>query len=115
MVLGAEAYHLELVLDPASGRLSAYVLDGEMENFVRVAQPALEIVVSIGPEKKTLTLSAVPNSATGETVGSTSLFEGEAEWLKSARDFDAVLTRIEIRGAAFTAVAFNYPKGNDRD
>jgi hypothetical protein len=39
VVLGNEAYHLEFVLDPATGKLSAYVLDGEMEKFVRTASP----------------------------------------------------------------------------
>jgi len=26
-----------------------------------------------------------------------------------------VITSIEIRGTKFTAVAFNFPKGNDKD
>ena len=115
VVLGKEVYHLELVLDPKTGRLSAYVLDGEMENFVRISQPTLEIVATIGAEKKNLTLAAVANPATGETVGSTSLFETQAAWLKSAHEFDAVLTRIEVRSTTFNSVEFNFPKGNDRD
>lgn len=115
VVLGAELYHLELVLDAASGRLSAYVLDGEMEEFIRIAAPSLEISVTAGGQPRTLVLSAVASPATGETVGNTSLFEVQADWLKTMREFDGVLTRIEVRGTAFTAVAFNFPKGNDRD
>ena len=114
VVLGAELYHLELVLDSATGRLSAYVLDGEMENFMRITAPSLEITVA-GQPSRTLVLSPVANPATGETVGSTSLFEVQADWLKSTPTFDAVLTRIEVRGSVFTATAFNFPKGNDRD
>ena len=41
VVLGNEAYHLELVVDAASGTLQVYVLDGEMENFVRVSAPSI--------------------------------------------------------------------------
>ncbi|MDB6128688.1 MAG: hypothetical protein JWM35_2584 [Verrucomicrobia bacterium] len=115
MVLGQEAYHVELVRDAASGRLSAYVLDGEMETFVRISQPAVEMTATVDAGNKSLTLSAMANSATGETVGNTSLFEGQADWLKSASEFNAVLTRIEVRGTTFTAVAFNFPKGNDRE
>src|SRR5476649_1038203 len=65
VVLGAEIYHLEFVLDPASGQLSAYVLDGEMENFIRIAAPSFEIVTTAGGVKRTLFLSAVSNMATG--------------------------------------------------
>ncbi len=74
VVLGAEIYHLEFVLDPASGQLSAYVLDGEMENFIRIAAPSFEVVATVGGVKQTLFLAAVANYATGEKTGDTSLF-----------------------------------------
>ena len=115
VVLGAETYHLELVRDAATGTLTAYVLDGEMENFIRVKGAAIEIVAKIGSGTQTLALQAVANPATGETVGDTSQFEARADWLKSTATFDATLTSLEIKGTAFSAVAFNFPKGNDRD
>lgn len=115
VVLGAELYHLELVRDAGSGRLSAYVLDGEMEGFVRIAQPTIELSVSAGAGAKSLVLTAVANPATGETAGSTALFEGQADWLKTTAKFDAVISRVEIKGNLFTAVPFNFPQGNDRD
>jgi hypothetical protein len=115
VVLGSELYHLELVRDAAAGRLSAYVLDGEMEDFVRVAEPALVITATVNGQPRRLVPDAVANPATGETVGSTSLFETRADWLKTTNEFDAVLARIEVRGTTFIGVAFNFPKGNDRD
>ncbi|HEY5079995.1 MAG TPA: hypothetical protein VII43_09110, partial [Opitutaceae bacterium] len=115
VVLGDEVYHLELVLDAASGVLQAYVLDGELENFVRCAAPSIEIDATVGGSPRTLTLEAVANSATGETVGDTSLFQAQADWLKSAKDFDGVVKSVSIRGTAFAAVRFNFPKGNDAD
>ena len=115
VVLGAELYHLELVRDAETGRLSAYVLDGEMENFNRIAAPRIELTVTIGGQTRPLVLAAVANAATGETVGSTSQFEAQADWLRSTPAFTAVLARIEIRGTPFTAVAFKFPEGNDRD
>ncbi len=115
VVLGTELYHLELVLDASTGRLSAYVLDGEMENFVRIAAPSLEITATVNGQPHSLVLAAVANPATGESVGSTSLFETQADWLKTTKEFDAVLAKIEVRGTTFTAVAFNFPKGNDQD
>lgn len=115
VVLGQEAYHLELVREGETGKLSAYVLDGEMENFIRSAVPSIEVVATIGGKKETLTLAAVANPATGEKVGDTSLFETRADWLKTTAVFDGVLTTITIRGTTFAAVAFNFPKGNDKD
>ena len=115
VVLGREAYHLELVRDAATGKLSAYLLDGEMENFVRVAAPAFEITATVAGTKQALTLTAVANPATGEKIGDTSLFEAQADWLKTTPAFDATLTTLTIRGTTFAAVPFNFPKGNDHD
>lgn len=115
VVLGQELYHLEIVRDADAGRLSAYVLDGEMENFIRLPAPSIEIVATIGGQPRPLELKAMANSATGETVGDTALFEGQADWLKTTANFDAVVTKIEVKGNAFVAVAFNFPKGNDKD
>ncbi len=115
VVLGDEVYHLELVLDPVEGKLQAFVLDGEMENFVRSATPAFEVIATVAGEKRILMFTAVADPATGEKVGDTSLFEATADWLKTIKEFDAVLTSIEIRGGAFSGVVFNFPKGNDHD
>ena len=113
VVLGHEAYHLELVRDAASGRLTAYVLDGEMEAFVRVKAATLEFAVTANGGRRALTLRAVANPATGESVGDTSQFEAQEDWLKTTPVFDAVLASIEIKGSKFEQVAFNFPKGND--
>ena len=115
VVLGNEAYHLELVRDADAGKLTAYMLDGEMEEFIRVKPATFEVVATVGGAKQTLTFHAVANAATGESVGNTSQFEAQADWLKTTANFDATLTTIEIRGTTFSAVAFNFPKGNDQD
>ena len=113
--LGQEEYHVELVLDPASSKLQAYVMDGELENFVRVGAPALEIEARLPDRSEALVLKAVPNTATGETVGDTSLFETQAEWLKKVATFDAVLKELTVKGKSYQNVTFNFPKGNDKD
>lgn len=114
VVLGEEIYHLELVRGD-DGRLSLYVLDGEMENFVRIAAPSITLNVTLNGATRSLQFNAVANSATGETVGDTSLFEARADWLTTTANFDAVIPRLEIRGTTFTNVSFNFPRGNDRD
>jgi len=115
VVLGDEAYHIELVLDAPSGTLQAFILDGEMEGFVRSAAPSIEIVAEAGGAPRTLVLAAVANPATGETVGDTSLFQAQADWLKTTREFDAALGGVTIRGTTFSGVRFNFPRGNDTD
>jgi hypothetical protein len=115
IVLGEEAYHIELVRDAAEGKLDAYILDGEMEQFVRIAQPAIECVVGTGPDRHTIIFRAVADQATGETVGDTSFFEVTGDWVKVTNQFDGVIKSIQVKGNSFSAVSFNFPKGNDRD
>lgn len=115
VVLGNEAYHLELVLDPAAGKLQAFILDGEMENFIRSAAPSFEVLANVAGKSEPLLFVAIADSATGEKIGDTALFEATAPWLKTVRTFDGILTKLEIRGTVFAGVAFNFPKGNDRD
>jgi hypothetical protein len=114
-VLGNETYHLELVRDAATGTLSAYILDGEMEKFIRVPAASFEVVATVGGAKRPLQFKAVANSITGETAGNTAQFDAQAEWLKTTPAFDAMLTSLEIRGTTFANVAFNFPKGNEKD
>lgn len=115
VVLGDEVYHIEFVLEPGSGKMQAYILDGEMENFIRTDISSFEVVASTGGEKRTLLFKAVADAATGEKVGDTALFEAEADWLSSIKMFDGVLTEITIRGSRFDGVKFNFPRGNDHD
>jgi hypothetical protein len=112
IVLGDEDYHVELVLDAATGTLQAFVLDDEMENFVRSSTASIVISAGAGHE---VTLAAVPNPETGETVGDTALFEGHADWLKDTPLFDGVLKAVTIRGTTYKDVKFNFPHGNDPD
>lgn len=106
-------YQIEWVLDESAGKLQAYVLDGEMENFVRIAPPSFYLAVKLPDKKEVLHFAAIANSATGEKVGSTSLFEAQADWLKTNKTFDAVLQEINVEGTPYTNIAFNFPKGNE--
>ncbi len=115
VVLGNELYHLELVRDAAAGKLQAFVLDGEMENFVRCSPATFEVTATVASEKRPLVFRAIADPATGEKVGDTALFEAQAEWLKTISRFDGVLTSLAIQGSTFANVSFNFPSGNDRD
>lgn len=111
--IGEHAFNLELLRDAATGKLTAWVLDGHAENFVRLKAPSIEIIATVAGAKKTLNLAAVANPATNEKVGDTSQFEVTADWLKTTATFDAVIPAITIKETSFTAIAFNFPKGSD--
>ena len=113
VVLGNEAYHLELVQDTETGTLTAYVLDGHMENFIRIGAPSLTLEITVDGKPASLVLNAVANPATDETVGDTSQFAGQADWLKSVNRFDGRITALIIRGTAFENIPFRFPEGNE--
>lgn len=109
--LGDEEAHLEFVLDAATGKLTCYVLKGHMAGFQRITQESLELVATVGGKVEALTLKAVANAATGEKAGDTSQFEAQADWLKTAKTFDAELKSVNVRGKDYTRLKFNFPKG----
>jgi len=115
VVLGNEEYHIELVLNVPAGKLQAFVLDGELENFVRVAANSFEVDAKVAGKEESLIFRGIASSATGETVGDTSAFEAQAEWLKTDVTFDAVLKELTVRTKIYQNVQFNFPKGNDTD
>jgi hypothetical protein len=120
IVFGDEFAHLELVLDSEEGRLTAYLLDGEAENPLRIKQKYIELKISTeGPDNQKgglnfpLKLKAVANPLTGETEGDTSQFTGKSKYLKSVTDFEAVVVEVVVKGKEFKDVVFNYPQGNE--
>lgn len=109
--LGNHQFHLDFLHDPVNGTLSAWVMDAHAENFVRVPLRSFEIRLATADQTNTLSLSAVAQASTGETVGDTSQFRGEAPWLKGLTSFTAQIDAIEIRGQRFSNLSFRYPAG----
>ena len=99
------------MLDAASGKLTAYALDGEAEKAVRLKQPDIEVAIKTPAEA--IKLGGVANSLTGETASDTSEFSGQSDKLKGASEFNGVIKTISIKGKQFNNVAFNFPKGNE--
>jgi len=117
IVLADEFAHLELVLDGKAGKLTAYVLDGEAERFVRIQQKQIDLRLSLedkeGKKEVLVSLKAVANVLTGETEGNTSQFEGEAAALKDVKRFAGVVAALAVKGSEFKDVQFRYPEGNE--
>ncbi len=114
VVFGDELAHLELVVDPETGEMTAYVLDGEAERGVAVRQPSLGIEVHPeGGDRFTVALTPVENILTGETRGNTSQFVGRSDRLKGLRRFQGEVRRLEVKGQRFEGVSFRFPEGNE--
>lgn len=109
--IGEHQFNVELIFDATSGKLTAWLLDAHAEHFVRSAAPGLDLSISTGDELRSLTLLPVPNSATGETVGSTAQFEASADWLKDQPALTGVFVRLDFRGAVFSNVSFQVTAG----
>ncbi|MGE3310665.1 MAG: hypothetical protein AB7O66_11905 [Limisphaerales bacterium] len=108
--LGDHQYHIDFLADPGTGTLKAWVMDAHAEEFVRVTNATITVKVTVAAAERTLELAARANPTTGETVGDTSEFGGNADWLKGVGSFTAVLPRVELRGKTFTNIAFSYPQ-----
>jgi hypothetical protein len=113
--IGNHAANLEFVLDAEAGLLTAYVMDGCAENAVRIAQPAIELSVTLppqngqaGPRTIEVVLDAIANPLTGEIVGDTSQFAVVVPELIGRRFFAAVIGDLDILGTETTGVDFFY-------
>jgi hypothetical protein len=106
--LGDHAFNLEFVVQPEAGRLMVYLLSGHADQFVRSNMPSMELAIMDGAEARTLVLQPMANVITGETVGNTSLFAAEAEWLKKGTPFTGQVRSVSLGGARFQSIPFAY-------
>jgi hypothetical protein len=100
-----------LLLDAATGRLTAYALDGEAEKPVRLAQPSIAMALTVPDVLSPIdvTLTPVENALTGEKPGDTSQFVTAVPELKGRKAFSGTVTSLAIRGQTFSRVRFEFP------
>ena len=109
MALGehGSGYNLELLIDE-NNRFSVYILDAHAENFVRIDQESMQ--VNLSDENKTsITLDAVADSATGETVGNTSHFQSKGT-VEKFLPLNGIIEMIEIGSKQYSEIEFAFPK-----
>jgi len=104
--LGSHEFQLDVALDSAVGKLSAWVMSAHMDSFVRIPAKSIEIAVQLPSGETILTLEPVANPATGEKPGDASLFEAQAGALKGVTGCDARLLQLAVRGKTYTNIAF---------
>ena len=112
VVVGSHGYHLEIVRDAEKGRLQAYVLDGHAEKYVNVPEKSFDMVATVAGKEQRVTFNRTPAAGTKETPKESSVFEGTAEWIKTATNFNAVIPTITLKGKTFKDVKVTFPKGS---
>lgn len=98
-------YNIELLPNPGSPGLRAYILDGHAERFVRIGAVSFDAVLE--GLSTPLVFAAVANPATGETVGDTAQFEAPAAWPAATQRLTGFIRMIEIKGHRFEQIPFN--------
>ena len=97
--------------------MKLWFVGGGSDTDKSVRIPDKEFVLTITPkgskETKTLTLTAKPIEIAEETVGNSSHFEGQADWLRDIHEFVATGT-VAFKGRA-QAIRVEYPAGYDPD
>lgn len=107
--LGDHAFNLEFLAEAGEGKIRAWVLGAHMENFVRIEASSFEVVARLAGREEMLIFQAQANAATGETVGDSSEFLAEADWLKDSAVFEGHLKSITVQGNLYENVTFTYP------
>lgn len=105
--IGEHEFNVDLVLDRATGKLHGWLLNAHAKGVTDVAKTTMksfEAIVTVQGKKQTLIFRPVP-----PTDGSA--FDAQADWLKSATEFDGTFPRLVIDGETFTGTTFNFPKG----
>lgn len=105
--IGEHEFNVDLVLDRATGTLHGWLLNAHAKGATDVAKTTMksfEAIVTVQGKKQTLIFRPVP-----PTGGSA--FDAQADWLKSATEFDGTFPRLVIDGETFTGTTFNFPKG----
>jgi hypothetical protein len=111
VVIGGDKFHLELVHDAPAGKIQAYVLDGHLEGYIEVPETGFVLVVKVGEQTEQLNFQRVPAPGSTTVPEKSSLFEAQAEWLKTAKEFAGSIPTITLNGATFTNTSFPFPRG----
>lgn len=101
-------HNLELLRNEKD-ELEIFILDAHAENYIRIKQPKIEL--SLNDRNHSLTLDAVPDSATGETVGNTSLFRSNQS-IANLLPLQGKIIAIQVGSKKYEQTAFSFSKNS---
>ena len=108
--IGEHEFNVDLVLDRATGTLHGWLLNAHAKGVTDVAKTTMksfEAVVTVQGKKQTLVFRAVPPAGQ-------SAFSTQADWLKTATDFEGVFPQLVINGETFTGTTFHFAHGDKK-
>lgn len=111
VMIAEEKFHLELVPDPSSGKMQAYVLDGHLEGYVPVPETNFVLEAKSSGATRQLEFLRVPEVQSSNIAAKSTLFEAKAEWLNTVKEFEGSIPTITLNGSTFTNISFPFPKG----
>ena len=97
-------YNLE-ILQNHEDQLEIFILDAHAENYVRIAQPSIELTLT--DSNQTMSLGAIADPATGETVGNSALFRTESNISKNI-PLQGILRSLKIGSKTYTDQPFEF-------
>jgi hypothetical protein len=111
--LGDHIANLELVLDPATGKLTGYMLDAHAENPLPIAQPEIEITIDAEKldDAGKQTMVSVPLKLTAKSEGEkkeASEFTAQSDELKAVNHFHGSIPVIETPEKKFEKIDVHY-------
>ncbi len=108
-----EDAHLEVVLNPETGEVILYILDGTAKPGYRISGEQEVRVRFTSPIEKDVPFKPVADPLTGETEEDTSRFSALVEELKGQESFEGVLESIDVRDKTYSQTPIAWPVGTD--
>lgn len=112
-MLGDHDGQVELVLEKISGKLTAYLLDGEAEKPLLIEQKEIGLAITqVGGKAAELKVTLAPRNPK-EGDGKYSVFVAQVDALKGQEAFVGSYGEIAVGAKKFTQVKLDYRPGHD--
>jgi hypothetical protein len=103
--LGEHEYQIEFTVGETPGTIRAYIMDGHMEEFVRIEAATFAATAAVDGQTIPLVFAAVADPATGEKIGDSSLFEAKVAGLNAGAAVELKIPALLIKGRTYTNIA----------
>jgi hypothetical protein len=107
--LGEHEYQMEFTFGDTPGVLRAYIMDGHMNDYVRIDLPSFSATANVNGSSYPLVFQATTSSATGEKMGDTALFEATEAWLAARPAIELAVPVITVRGHTYSNLTVHLP------
>jgi hypothetical protein len=107
--LGEHEFQIEFTHGDTPGTLLAYVMDGHMNEYVRIVAPNFAGTATVDGMTFPILFEATAEPATGEKIGDSSLFTARVAGLAPQSVIDLSLRALVIKGHTYENVTVRLP------